>query len=191
MLRRIQRSIMRVAVVFATSMAVIGAGVTVASSAGAATIYPYSYGPIVNANSGQCLAVWGGAMRADQPAVQWPCIDSPDQDWSFYPISGDPNWYQIHDLKDPSYCLSSSAPSGLEGLELMIELCNSSSPDEYFKPTQVAATGDWVLTSGEGGLVAAVNGASTSPGAAVIGWQNQVVNGSHLEQQWDPIYYLT
>jgi len=173
-----------------SSIVTIIAGIGLARPA-RATPLPTSQVPIINDNSNLCMAVDGGTMQTNQPVIQWDCIGTEDQYWTFVPkgeAEYGPGLYEIQNYKDPSYCLDGTwvTESEREGAQLFIYPCSvdGSDPGELWSVYTSNSGATWVLPDFGLGGVAAAWEASTVEGTPIILWDNQIVNGSHPEQQW-------
>jgi alpha-L-fucosidase 2 len=95
---------------------------------------PNGYEHIVNVNSGLCLATNG---QAGNYITQWPCSNSPQEDWSGSLFSGA---FSNRRLQNPAsgLYLSVNGDSGLAGTQVLAWYGTTSSWDrsEYFSYTQ-------------------------------------------------------
>ena len=150
------------------------AGLT-ATSASAATTAPAGTAAagwfhIVNFNSALCLGISGG--DDDAPAVQWPCENVDNQEWSWGAEDGFfPAYRRLEN--NNNQCLGVAGGSREAGARVYGWTCNGDSNQYWY------ANGN-VIYNFSSGLVLGVAGNSTEPGAAVVQWP---ANGA-LNQVW-------
>jgi hypothetical protein len=158
----------------------------------------------LNANSSLCVGVEAGNMVPGQPVIQWNCDGTANQSWAFisYGVIGSvrsdvfTGWGRIwnQDQSTGNFCLTAGDGSQAgDGTPVVIEPC-SVELEQYQLWNAQGSASKFVLVNAALGLVVAVGSANLQPGAALIMWDDQVVNcgGSgqpacavtHPEQQW-------
>ena len=114
---------------------------------------------VVNANSGLCLGISGGAD--DAPAVQWTCETVANQEWHWGSELGSTGYYQL--VNGDGQCLGVAGTS--EGARIYGWTCTGAA-NQYWDP--VDGKYGTVLWDYNSGMVVGVAG--TAVGAPVVQW---------------------
>jgi hypothetical protein len=139
-----------------------------------------SLGSFLNYFSGLCLGISGGLDHA--PAVQFTCLNHPDQKWSVGQTD-ESGYYQI--INGDGQCLGVQSGSAATDARVVAWTCEGPShPDQYwYIDTGLQCGGEpyYPIFNQNSGDVVGVSGNSLSSGAAVVQWpwQDQCNN-----QEW-------
>ena len=146
----------------------------------------------VTSGTGDCLGVLGGSMTNGTPVVQWPCNFQPDQQWFISTTSpfevpdGQPT--TIRNSKNPAKCLGVLASATNDGAHLVIWDCLPGDLDQQWifenvvPPSLGAPLGCWNIENVNAlAKVIGIFGASPSPGAQAVIWDNLV---GHPDQEF-------
>lgn len=131
-----------------------------------------------NYNSGKCLGIAGGNMANGTKAVQWSCLDHPDQFWLSTPLD-DGNYYELRNQANSNKCLGVPGGTTASGAQLVIWDCNGHA-DQFWSPVRNASTGAYAFLNRNSGKIIGVGGGSLADGAPVVQWDWE----GHADQLW-------
>jgi hypothetical protein len=155
-----------------------------ATAAAADTAVPGAF-TWVNAKSGKCMAVSGGAMTAGTPVIQWACNGNIDQYWEEVDYSGDEIFTEFRSAKDRDFCLAVPHDTTQIGVQLIIWPCGLQFGHLWDPiPVRLGSGVRWLLHNYVTDKFAAVSQGRTDRGAPVIQWNAT----GDLSQYWFPRY---
>jgi hypothetical protein len=149
-------------------------------SAGA-SLPPSGPNVLVNSHSGMVMDASGGSTAAGDPIIQWADNGGANQQWTLDLSSGD--LYTLVNVNSGK-CLGVPSASVTEGVQLEQLACDGSPSQEWAAEAvgsyQSSSDSSFVLASLNSGLLAEVEGNSTTEGAPVDQW---AANGG-ANQAW-------
>jgi Ricin-type beta-trefoil lectin domain len=167
----------------AAGLAVVLAGVTIATPAHAAI--PPSGVKLnwLNSTTNFCLGVAAGNVTNGTAIIVWACNGNTDQAWtaeSVNPFASGP--YLLRNGTNRNKCLSVAAMSKNNGAVLVIWDCKAvgANSDQLWTFKDGTTSGTTNLVNVNSGLLMGVQGGSLSEGATVMQWQDL----GHGDQQW-------
>jgi hypothetical protein len=119
---------------------------------------------LVNANSGQAMAISGGSTAGGALVVQSAATGATSQQWTLQPVSG--NVFTLHNAAS-GLCLDVPGNSTASGVQLDQWSCNGGANQQWAFD---AAGSGYVVVSLNSGQTAEVKGQSRSQGATVDQW---------------------
>jgi hypothetical protein len=128
---------------------------------------------LVNHNSGMALDVNGESTSDGAVVIQWPYHGGANQQWRFVSVGS--GWYEVVN-RNSGKALES--PNTSQGTQLDQRTYTGATTQQW--QVVPVAGGYYTLVNRATGFLADVTGASTTQGAAVIGWP---ANGG-ANQQW-------
>jgi lysophospholipase L1-like esterase len=129
---------------------------------------------LANVNSTQLMDVKYASTAPGAVVLQWPANGGANQDWTLTQV-GSAGAYTLGSANS-GLCLE--APSTAAAAQLVQNPCSGSTAQQW--QVQPVGDGTFTLANVASGLLADVNGASTTQGAAIIQWYAN----SGLNQHW-------
>ncbi len=150
------------AVLFITAFLLVAGGV---SGQARAEVVRTGYTTIVAASSSQCLDINGGSAAAGTAAIQWPCNQSANEQWTVQPYSSTGAFRIIE--QQTGDCLVVSGASKSAGAAIVQEPCTGSTSELWTFP---AVGANFQIVNQNSGQCASVSANLLTAGDAIIQW---------------------